>query len=397
MKALSRDATKALPTLKHLSDASKSNGRNEYLVREGYIRPDSKQGQLLPAKDRAMRESSYKQRLQQLKKHAHFFLSPTRLSIRNLPKRMTEKTLKAVVRKYTTSWIERQMKEWRDGTLGRTERLEWAQLLHAIQPHTHLDTITPTSLSDTIKTAMKRLIVKQVKLIRDPSHMDRKSAGEDGKQVGVSRGYAFVEFTHHVHALACLRALNNQVDVDGMESRRPLVEFALENRLILKKREERKKRLVQKKDAMDRNIGKKEKRECVEKQETGKKKKNLAKNEVEKKREVKTKKETSKKENNEVKNEKKAEIKKKGEVKKKKETKNVADQKQQDGTDKKTKAMKNESERRQAKESSVPKLKRKEVEDQKFEDLVNKYKNRLMTSSTTKDTGLAAKRARWFE
>ena len=63
-----------------------------------------------------------------------------------------------------------------------------------------------------------------------------------------SRGYAFVEFDHHVHALACLRELNNNKNYADKSIGGPsrlIVEFSLENVekvQILKERETKRKR-----------------------------------------------------------------------------------------------------------------------------------------------------------
>ena len=46
-------------------------------------------------------------------------------------------------------------------------------------------------------------------------------------------GYGFVEFTNHNNALAALRANNNNPDIFGAD-RRPIVEFSLENSLVVK-------------------------------------------------------------------------------------------------------------------------------------------------------------------
>jgi RNA recognition motif-containing protein len=40
-------------------------------------------------------------------------------------------------------------------------------------------------------------------------YIDRDFSSASSKAKGTSRGFGFVEFTHHVHALACLRELNN--------------------------------------------------------------------------------------------------------------------------------------------------------------------------------------------
>ena len=55
---------------------------------------------------------------------------------------------------------------------------------------------------------------------------------------GRSVGYGFVEFTNHNNALAALRANNNNPDIFGAD-RRPIVEFSLENSLVVKLKQRR--------------------------------------------------------------------------------------------------------------------------------------------------------------
>ncbi len=90
--------------------------------------------------------------------------------------------------------------------------------------------------------------VRQVKIERDP---ERKNKHGEAK----SRGFGFVEFQSHEHALAALRKINNNPEVRfpvGLlgwaplklrqyfgPSRRPIVMFAVENHLELKKRNDR--------------------------------------------------------------------------------------------------------------------------------------------------------------
>jgi nucleolar protein 4 len=65
---------------------------------------------------------------------------------------------------------------------------------------------------------------RQIKVVRDKEQRDK------------SKGFGFVEFTLHENALAALRQVNNNPDYFG-EKRRLLVEFALEDQLVLRKRE----------------------------------------------------------------------------------------------------------------------------------------------------------------
>ena len=71
---------------------------------------------------------------------------------------------------------------------------------------------------------------------------------------GRSLGYAFVEFESHEHALATLRATNNNPSIFG-DSRRPIVEFAVENKVALDLQEKRKIRQKQKLGFQEENKG----------------------------------------------------------------------------------------------------------------------------------------------
>eukprot|EP00760_Papus_ankaliazontas_P021539 PhM_4_TR18706/c0_g1_i1/m.75544/K14573/NOP4, RBM28; nucleolar protein 4 len=65
--------------------------------------------------------------------------------------------------------------------------------------------------------------LRQVKLMRDATnHFE-------------SKGYAFVEFYQHEHALAALRGTNNNPTIFGRK-RRPIVEFAIDNIRVVQKR-----------------------------------------------------------------------------------------------------------------------------------------------------------------
>ena len=72
----------------------------------------------------------------------------------------------------------------------------------------------------------KRVRVKKVLIIRSKERLD--SAGR-----GRSMGYGFIEFTNHKDALATLRVTNNNPALFGPD-RRPIVDFSIENGLVLK-------------------------------------------------------------------------------------------------------------------------------------------------------------------
>lgn len=71
-----------------------------------------------------------------------------------------------------------------------------------------------------------RVKITECRIIRN-----RNASGK----LGGSKGFAFVEFERHEHALKALRKLNNNPDV-FTDIRRPIVEFAIEDKLALNKR-----------------------------------------------------------------------------------------------------------------------------------------------------------------
>lgn len=73
--------------------------------------------------------------------------------------------------------------------------------------------------------------MQKVLIIRSKDRLDSSGRGR-------SMGYGFVEFANHKDALAALRATNNNPAIFGAD-RRPIVEFALENSLVLKTKQRR--------------------------------------------------------------------------------------------------------------------------------------------------------------
>ena len=61
------------------------------------------------------------------------------------------------------------------------------------------------------------------------------------QKFGKSKGFGFVEFTEHNHALKALRHLNNNPNIFSPQ-KRPIVEFSIENKVALNKKKYRKDR-----------------------------------------------------------------------------------------------------------------------------------------------------------
>lgn len=197
--------------------------RNIYLIKEGFIRSDSNAAKLMPASELSKRHQSYYDRKRKLERFPHLFVSKTRLSIRNLPKSVDESALKELAKNAAHEWTSKMSEMAKAKSLGRSEKEEWEELVAG--------------------KIMGPVFVRQAKIIRDDSRVELKddlnsSTPGGKKQLGQSKGYGFVEFSKHSHALAFLRQLNNNPSVFP-NSRRLLIEFAIENSNTLSKRHAR--------------------------------------------------------------------------------------------------------------------------------------------------------------
>lgn len=202
-------------------DSGPQDRRNLYLLNETAIKTKTSISRSFwPAIDISHHDQMLKDRRRELKSNANLFLSTTRLSIRHLPATVTDAELKLVLR--TAVKRARAFGQEEEGY--------------------------PIVDSKVIASAAKeRPILKQVKIVR--AEADRKSK---------SKGYGFAQWTHHVHALLCVRYLTNyrpdlwkELLPDHFSARRhlekgevfrakaPLVEFATEKSAIVAKRNER--------------------------------------------------------------------------------------------------------------------------------------------------------------
>lgn len=209
--------------------------RNLYLLNEGRIMEGSKLASLLSTKDMEIREKSYSLRVEQIKKNPSLFLSMTRLAIRNLPRAMTDKTLKALARKAVVEFAK-EVKEGVRHPLSKEEIIRSTK-----EKYKYLN---PEEIEQQNKKDKKHGIVKQAKIIMEVK----------GATTGRSRGYGFVEYKDHKHALMGLRWLNahavtrdevveglteeeqKNIDYDSAKGRHLCVEFALENANVVKRR-----------------------------------------------------------------------------------------------------------------------------------------------------------------
>jgi len=163
----------------------KKDKRNLFLAEEGVIKPGSDESWNLPEIERQRRAKMWQEKKIKLA-NPNYHISKTRLSVRGIPKNISEIQLREMFKNGASS-------EEDDRPPG----------------------------------------IKQVKIVRDRLVLD-----ENGEPK--SKGFGFVEFYDHVHALNAIHNLNNSKGIFEFAPERTLaVEFALENLQVLRKREKR--------------------------------------------------------------------------------------------------------------------------------------------------------------
>ena len=211
--ALDKDTASTLIMEKSFDrNSSGKDRRNLYLKGEGRVDNDTtsrKEGAStawddLPEQDKAKRQRAWSDKNTKLRSPI-FFINPTRLSIRNLDKQVAEFQLKELVVEATTRGLERNLvsnedmiTHWR-----ASGEMTMREIMSRVEPKDGMDTnpIIPPFDQKNVRKHIPSVFI------------DRDFSGNKGtggnKSAHPSRGFAFVEFQHHAHALACLRELNN--------------------------------------------------------------------------------------------------------------------------------------------------------------------------------------------
>jgi len=182
-----KEAKKMTNEAQKMEGKQPKDKRNLYLAREGFIRPGSDAAEGVSAADMNRRMKLVSLKKQKLK-NTNFFISDTRLSVHNLPAACDEKKLRKIF----------------------------------------LDAV--------VKNGVKGAKITECRIMRDGG---RVSAA---KGQGKSRGFGFVTFATHDHALVALRHVNNNPDIVG-DKRRLIVEFSVENSKALQIQEKRREKL----------------------------------------------------------------------------------------------------------------------------------------------------------
>jgi nucleolar protein 4 len=219
----------------HGHDGKKDDRRRLFLLNEGAVDTRSSLHALLTPGEVKMRDASTNQRRKLLQNNPSLHLSLTRLAVRNIPRHVTSKTLKELARKAVVGFAT-EVKE------GRRQPLSKEELAR------DTDEIRD---ADKQRKAKGKGIVRQCKVVYESR--DGVKANDEG--VGAkSRGYGFVEYTSHRHALMGLRWLNgHQVEGgdEGAKSKkggRLIVEFAIENVQVVMRRKAAQERQKQRRE-----------------------------------------------------------------------------------------------------------------------------------------------------
>ncbi|KAG5471105.1 hypothetical protein CUR178_02416 [Leishmania enriettii] len=187
LRVLSRsdtqEAVSAQQKKKKRTKVAADDARNLYLLQEGLVLPGSAAAKGLHPRYLQMIEDDYAARKQQLT-NSNYFVSKTRLSVRNLPRTMSENDMRRLFAEQARAYLKKHPEDAEKGKWGKYGP------------------------------------IRNVKLLKDAA--------------GVSRGYGFIEFVNHNVALHTLRMLNNNPTVFG-DQRRLMVSFAIENTSALQR------------------------------------------------------------------------------------------------------------------------------------------------------------------
>ncbi|KAL0260666.1 RNA recognition motif-containing protein [Diplodia seriata] len=217
--------------------------RKLFLLSEGTIASNSPLYKLLSPAEVQLREASVKQRKNLIESNPSLHMSLTRLSIRNIPRTVSSKDLKQLARQAIVGFAK-DMKAGKRSPLSQEElRREDDEMRQA----------------DRERKKKGKGVVRQAKIVfenKDGSKVTENSGA------GRSRGYGFIEYYTHRHALMGLRWLNGHaIDYQAMETqkskkmspedikdrkKRLIVEFAIENAQVVQRRRELEAKMLEK-------------------------------------------------------------------------------------------------------------------------------------------------------
>jgi nucleolar protein 4 len=199
--------------------------RRLYLLSEGTIPRGSKLYEKLAPTEINIREASAKQRQKLVKSNPSLHLSLTRLSVRNIPRSVSSKDLKALAREAVVGFAK-DVKAGVRQPLSKEELSRGAEIMRE---------------AEKTRKLQGKGVVKQAVIVfegREGAKVPERSGA------GRSRGYGFIEYFSHRNALMGLRWLNGRAvkpngGEPGDQTKRLIVEFAIENAQVVTRRRER--------------------------------------------------------------------------------------------------------------------------------------------------------------
>ena len=229
-----KEATRLTVAGTTLRDVRDKDKRRLYLLSEGTVPSGSPLYNQLSATEIKMREDSAKQRQSLTRSNPTLHLSLTRLSVRNLPRSVTSKDLKALAREAVVGFA-------RDVKAGTRRQLSKEEMSRGGEEMRE---------AERLRKAKGKGIVKQTKVVFE-GREGAKVAEDSG--AGRSRGYGFIEYSSHRWALMGLRWLNGHAigpsksdptssapaSAAKERKKRIIVEFAIENAQVVGRRHER--------------------------------------------------------------------------------------------------------------------------------------------------------------
>lgn len=229
------EATRLTVEGSSIREARDKDKRRLYLLSEGTVPSNSPLYDKLAPSEIKMRDDSAKQRQALMKSNPSLHISLTRLSIRNIPRSITSKDLKALAREAVVGFAK-------DVKTGNRRQLSKEELARGGDEMKE---------AERVRKAKGKGIVTQAKIVYE-GREGGKVAEDSG--AGRSRGYGFVEYVSHRWALMGLRWLNGHavgldlvsdagknVSKEGAQERkkRLIVEFAIENAQVVGRRQDR--------------------------------------------------------------------------------------------------------------------------------------------------------------
>ncbi|KAI3320485.1 hypothetical protein HD806DRAFT_234859 [Xylariaceae sp. AK1471] len=220
-QAVNKDeATRLAQTATAAREGKIQDRRRLYLLAEGAIPKDSPIFRMLSPSEVKIRDQSAAQRKKMIQSNPSLHVSLTRLAVRNMPRNLDSKGLKALAREAVVGFASdvktglRQPLSKEENNRGGEEDKE----------------------AERRRKQKGKGIVKQAKIMFE-NKTGSKVPEMDG--AGKSRGYGFIEYTSHRWALMGLRWLNGHaVKTEDGKTLRLIVEFAIENQQVVARRKD---------------------------------------------------------------------------------------------------------------------------------------------------------------